>query len=180
MNLYKHKFRHNDGLRPLQLGQWHGTGIGIDTKSRNQFSQIGFETCQRGGIEFAQCIGQHAGKWRRCARQYGHAGVQQVQGDGAAVGAIAARIDHGALEQGAYQVAGSGLLDVEGARQFLDADAGLVADDGQRPDLGAAQAGRLFDVAEVGFDSVEDDAKLAQHASRGRGRRGRWFDGWDG
>ena len=43
---------------------------------------------------------------------------------------------------------------------------GVVANDAERPDLGAAQPYFLFDLLEVGLDGVEDLAELLQYAGR--------------
>ena len=59
-------------------------------------------------------------------------------------------------------------MDVHGARQLVDANAGHRLDHTQRPYLRAAHASLLFNLVEMGFDSIEDTAKLAQHPC-GRG-----------
>ncbi|VXB77552.1 hypothetical protein MASSI9I_50278 [Massilia sp. 9I] len=89
-----------------------------------------------------------------------------MQRDGTAVGAFAAAGHVAAFDQGAHQVAGGGLVDVQFARQPGGPDARMLLDHRERPQLGAADAGFALDLAEVALDGIEDDAELAQHTHR--------------
>jgi hypothetical protein len=58
-------------------------------------------------------------------------------------------------------------VDVQLARQLGHADSRLALDHRQRPQLRPADARLALDLTEMGFDGIEDDAKLAQHTVRG-------------
>jgi ribosomal-protein-alanine N-acetyltransferase len=119
--------------RRLHLRQRHLSAVGVVRQQGDQARQVGFEPVQGRFIETREGVRQHAGERQRRALQQFVGRRQGAQGHAAPVEAFARGRDQAAPAQGAHQVAGGGLVDVERARQFGHADAGRLRDHGQGP-----------------------------------------------
>ena len=88
-------------------------------------------------IQIRKGLRQEATERHRCPAKHLRAFGKDAKLDGSPVLFTALGCQEPALNEGANEIACHGLLDVHPAGEFADADAGLLADDAQGPDVRA-------------------------------------------
>ncbi len=147
----------------LYLSQRDAAGRFVGLDQADQLGQIGVEAFQSRLRQLAQRGGQHTFERSRDLAEQLQPERQDGQLDLPAIDLGAIDGDQLLLHQGADQVAGRGLVNVHVLSDAVGAESGIVPNQTEGPDLGAAQTDLAFNLLEMRAYGVEDDAELAQY-----------------